>query len=213
MDTAQPLVVNLESKFKPIVPFSLKYSVQNYNGTWQHQKITDQIKSVVVNEMNSVNNGGILETQYKKDKCSSCSVTSSMPSLHLSNTHSNEISLQQGLLFHQKLLTDGGAHWYRSSAILLFHHRWFNKHKPVNQREGPEIRGNSVTSSNGLCLIELRSGPKSEVFQFWEFEHNNYPRIFYLRTGNIPEGATHITVFAEDERGFSTEKKMSIQNL
>lgn len=68
MDTAQPLVVNLESKFKPRVPFSLKYSVQNYNGTWQDQKITDQIKSEVINEMHPVNNGGILETQYKKGK-------------------------------------------------------------------------------------------------------------------------------------------------
>lgn len=68
LDTAQPLVVNMESKFKPIVPFSLKYSVQNYNGTWQHQIITDQIKSEVVNDTHPVNNGGILETQYRKGK-------------------------------------------------------------------------------------------------------------------------------------------------
>lgn len=58
----------MESKFKPIVPFSLKYSVQNYNGTWQHQIITDQIKSEVVNHMHPVNNGGILETQCRKGK-------------------------------------------------------------------------------------------------------------------------------------------------
>lgn len=68
LDTAQQLVVNMESKFKPIVPFSLKYSVQNYNGTWQHQIITDQIKSEVVNDTHPVNNGGILETQYRKGK-------------------------------------------------------------------------------------------------------------------------------------------------
>lgn len=70
-----------------------------------------------------------------------------------------------------------------------------------------------MTSSNGLCLIEMRSEPKGEVFQFWEFEHNNYPRSFYLRTGSIPEGATHITIFAEDEHGLTSEKKLSIQNV
>lgn len=42
--------------------------MQNYNGTWQHQIITDQIKSEVVNDMHPVNNGGILETQCRKGK-------------------------------------------------------------------------------------------------------------------------------------------------
>lgn len=50
------------------MPFSLKYSVRNYNGTWQHQIIIDQIKSEVVNDMHPVNNGGILETQCRKGK-------------------------------------------------------------------------------------------------------------------------------------------------
>lgn len=42
--------------------------MRNYNGTWQHQIITDQIKSEVVNDMHPVNNGGILETQCRKGK-------------------------------------------------------------------------------------------------------------------------------------------------
>lgn len=45
--------------------------MQNYNGTWEHQIITDQIKSEVVNDMHpviAVNNGGVLETQCRKGK-------------------------------------------------------------------------------------------------------------------------------------------------
>lgn len=42
--------------------------MQNYNDTWEHQIITDQIKSEVVNNMHPVNNGGILDSECPKGK-------------------------------------------------------------------------------------------------------------------------------------------------
>ncbi|XP_062590273.1 uncharacterized protein LOC134251862 [Saccostrea cucullata] len=214
-----PLVVNVESNFKPLVPTSLTFSSRNYDGTERHQMISDQIGCEIITDLLLGVDGRVLaKTQCRREKSSSCSSVSSAssPPSPLSTTPLTLPNSPEEPPTQQLSFTDGGAHWYRSSAVLLYFHRWFNKSNPTNQGKQPEISGNMVKSNNGLRLVELRSFPQGEVFHFWEFIQDTPPTVFQLRTTqirNLPLGASFVTVFVEDTYGNIAKGKVSVEDF
>lgn len=64
-----PLVVNLESNFKPSVPTSLTFSARNYDGTERHQTVSEQIGCEVVTDLLLGVDGRVLaKTQSRRGK-------------------------------------------------------------------------------------------------------------------------------------------------
>ena len=73
-----------------------------------------------------------------------------------------------------------------------------------------------MTSSNGLGLVELRCGPRDNVFYFVEFTCDNFPEVFDLRTlqvTNLPQDATCISIFVQDRYGLIATKNMSVEDF
>ena len=50
-DEAHPLIVILEMNFQPLIPHSVIYSVQNYDGTTNQHIITGQMRADVVTDV------------------------------------------------------------------------------------------------------------------------------------------------------------------
>ncbi|XP_074643489.1 uncharacterized protein LOC141900467 [Tubulanus polymorphus] len=112
---------------------------------------------------------------------------------------------------------DGGAYWFRSSAVLLRYHKWFNCYEDCPKIPRPmEINKNMVTSLYGLRIVELRSIPEGVVIRHWEFSgpaSAKYFRIDGEEAKNKSQNALMVSVIAEDERGNVIKKKVQTAEL
>lgn len=62
----------------------------------------------------------------------------------------------------------GGAHWSRSSALILYFHKWFNSVTDEDDQNGIVVNGSEVSSSFGLRVIEFRD-EEGTAFAHLEF--------------------------------------------
>lgn len=212
-----PVVVKMEKGFTPVKsPSTLTVSVKNYDGTQQHKIVAHDDGIETVTDMLLGTDGRLLAKSTTRERTSSCSSVSSTSSLQspFSMTPSNlPNSPEEPLVFPEVTFKDGGAHWYRSSAVLLFFHKWFNKANPNDPKRQPTISGSKVMAVGGLRLVELRSDPEGIVFFHWEFLRETPPTNFFLKLSavrNLPTGAEIVTVLAEDSYGNITRRKVRL---
>ncbi|CAH1801671.1 unnamed protein product [Owenia fusiformis] len=113
---------------------------------------------------------------------------------------------------------DGGAHWYRSSAVVLAYHKWLNPPHPDDPDKVPTFQGDMLHSSSGLRVIELRTVPDGMVFHHWEFLSGIPPITFKLKAVEIAglssqHSLKEFTVLAEDSFGNLLKKKVSLTEI
>ncbi|KAK2166704.1 hypothetical protein NP493_1293g01022 [Ridgeia piscesae] len=113
--------------------------------------------------------------------------------------------------------SDAGAHWHRSSAVILNYHKWFNEDCEKNQGSSPEITGGYITSPCGLRLIELRNHDNGTVVHHWEFLHDDPPTEFKVNLDKVkdvlPADCVECSVMVEDSRGNISKKKVHFDDL
>ncbi|XP_063396342.1 uncharacterized protein LOC134680958 [Mytilus trossulus] len=228
----QPLVVKLETGFKSKKsPSSMTISIKNYDGTEKHQMLRHEDGFEVVTELLLSQEGKLLNKTCRRERNSSCSSTSStsapqspvrMPSRSTSQSPMTTVpamlpnSPEEPIRIPDIMYQDGGAHWYRSSAVLLHYHKWFNQTSQCNQKYLPSVSGSKIKAPCGLRLVELRKDPEGVVFHHWEFIHDPPPMTFTLklsRIDNMPSSAITIVVLIEDSRGNILKRKMKVNDL
>ncbi|XP_067684647.1 uncharacterized protein [Haliotis asinina] len=234
-----PLVVKVETGFKPVKsPSMLTFSVKNYDGSETHRTIAQDPGGETVTELNVATDGKLLSgNATRRDKLSlgfgikccyssserrpsSCSSVGSSASLSPSSSTPSTLPNspeEPDLRLPDVQFADDGAHWYRSSAVVLRFHRWFNKAKTDDPRKNPVLSNKChILSASGLRLVELRTDPGGLVFHHWEFLHETPPLDFTLKRSRIkaiPEGTTTATVMAEDTFGNILKKRVKIDDF
>lgn len=238
--TPPPVIVKLETGFKPIKsPSAMTVSIRNYDGTEKHQMLRQEEGFEVVTEMLLSQEGKLLAKSCRRERTSSCSSTSSTSApqspVHTviqsrSNSQSRSTSQSpmttvpamlpnspdEPIRIPDIMYQDGGAHWYRSSAVLLQYHKWFNEFSPCYQKDLPSVSGSKIRAPCGLRLVEMRKDPEGVVFHHWEFLHNPPPMTFTLkvsRVHNMPPCATTVVVLIEDNRGNILKRKMKVEDF
>ncbi|KAL3857677.1 hypothetical protein ACJMK2_012319 [Sinanodonta woodiana] len=218
-----PLVIKLEAGFRPLKKHStMSIRVQNYDGTETHQTIVKDGLSESISQVTLGQNGKLVSKSTKRERhpsnSSTCSSVSSSQSpvrvipsmLPNSPTHATEFKLPS------IQYTDDGAHWYRSSAVLLKFHRWFNKYSCSDSKKQVYICGSKIKSSHGIRLVELRTDPDGLVFHHWEFLLETPPMEFTLklsRVKDLPPDAKAVTVLAADSQGNILKKKVFLSDF
>ncbi|KAK7499071.1 hypothetical protein BaRGS_00009618, partial [Batillaria attramentaria] len=218
-----PLVVKVENAFKPVKsPSMLTFSVKNYDGSETHRTITQEAQGELVTELTVGVDGSLVGSIAKERRPSSISTNSSASSLSPSSstpsTLPNSPEDTPGKPMTHVHFSDAGAHWARSSAVLLRFHRWFNTPDANDPRKNPTLEGLcNIKSPSGLRIIELRNeADGSSVFHHWEFLSEAPPTHFVLkrsRIKNLPENCTTIIVVAQDSYGNIMKKRLKVSKL
>ncbi|KAH9525798.1 hypothetical protein Btru_002388 [Bulinus truncatus] len=214
-----PLVVSVESGFRQRPPpTTLTFSVKHYDGSETHQTITGGeviscakskqelgVRGVADHEAASVS---LVKTTSALSLSPTSSVPSTLPNSPEDPTSSSDVTITSDVNF-----ADAGAHWYRSSAVVLLFHKWFNKPNPNDQKKPPTLQGAKIKSSSGLRIIELRTDPEGAVFHHWEFLNPAPPVEFVLQKSKIPNwpDACTVTVMAEDSLEFNKKLTKPVQ--
>ncbi|KAK6191510.1 hypothetical protein SNE40_003177 [Patella caerulea] len=220
-----PLVVRVETSFKPVKsPSTLTLSVKNYDGTETQETISQEelnnreafsITTATTSGEEDLNKN-IHRRERRPSSCSSVSSVSSIsPTSSTPSTLPNSPD-EPDLRLPEVHFADDGAHWFRSSAVILRFHRWFNKPDVNNPKKHPVLSGCRIKSLCGLRIIEIRSDPEGLVLQHWEFLHEMTPSEFTLkksRIKTIPEGAKTISILAQDRYGNILKKRFKVVNL
>ncbi|KAK3084068.1 hypothetical protein FSP39_007629 [Pinctada imbricata] len=215
-----PVIVKVESSFQPKVPSTLTLSVKNYDGTERHQTLSQRGEFELVTDLLLGSDGKLLaKTHTKRERQSSCSSvsTSSTPPSPIATIPSTlPNSPEEPLNNPQFHIKDGGAHWYRSSAVLLNFHKWFNVPNPDDPKKQPVFEGPTIKCSSGIRLVEVRSEPQGVVFHHWEFLKENPPIQFTLklsRLRHLPDGTEIVSVLAEDSYGNITKRRVRLEEF
>lgn len=241
-----PSVVQVETSFRKVhVQTSQTMIMKNYDGSEVAKTVTrhrDGVETVV--ELTTYPDSKVLLREFVKNLASGKSRTTismttclppkgsescngikaqhkgkdppSPPPGSFSICNGNGTDTQPATQFQEARYKDGGAHWYRSSAVLLHYHKWFNI--PTSKiTEQPTMDGNLIRCPSGLRLIELRTVPDGAVFHHWEFLHNPPPVQFILDPEEIREFAPgiggEIGLLAEDDAGNILKKKITLSDL
>ncbi|KAI8739982.1 zinc metalloproteinase [Biomphalaria glabrata] len=207
-----PLVVSVESGFRQLPPpTTLTFSVKHYDGSETRQTITggEIIKSAKI-----VKDVSCRAASSSSTSSASLSPTSSAPSM-LPNSPEDPTSSSDVTLTSEVTVVDTGAHWYRSSAVVLLFHKWFNKANPNDQKKPPTLQGTKIKSLSGLRVIELRTDPEGAVFHHWEFLSPSPPVEFVLQKNNIPNlpDTGTVAILAEDNYGNILKKKIKVSDI
>ncbi|KAK3753599.1 hypothetical protein RRG08_010018 [Elysia crispata] len=226
-----PLVVSVESGFKPTASLAtLTFSVKNYDGSETRQTI---MEGQTVSELTVTKDGTVVNRSTKDRRPSNVSLTSGASSASLSPSSSGPSTLPnspeepptgsdlstavaKATEATSRKYRDSGAHWYRSSAVVLRFHKWFNKLDPNDTRKPPSLHGPKIKSSCGLRLVELRTDPEGCVFHHWEFLNQTPPTEFTLRRSKVtgmPVEAPTVTVMAVDSYGNIMKKRFKVADF
>ncbi|GFS26653.1 metalloprotease [Elysia marginata] len=226
-----PLVVSVESGFKPTTSLAtLTFSVKNYDGSETRQTI---MEGHTVSELTVTKDGTVLNRSSKERRPSNISLNSGVSSASLSPSSSGPSTLPNspeepptGSELSAAVATateasgrkyrDSGAHWYRSSAVVLRFHKWFNKPDPNDPRKPPSLHGPKIKSVCGLRLVELRTDPEGCVFHHWEFLNQTPPTEFTLKRSKVtgmPDEAPTVTVMAQDSYGNIMKKRFKVADF
>ncbi|GFO01130.1 Zinc metalloproteinase [Plakobranchus ocellatus] len=228
-----PLVVSVESGFKPTASLAtLTFSVKNYDGSETRQTI---MEGQMVSELTVTRDGTVLNRLTKERRPSNISLTSGASSASISPSSSGPSTLpnspeeppagpESSNTTTVTMVTEtssrkyrhSGAHWYRSSAIVLRFHKWFNKPDPNDTRKSPSLHGPKIKSLCGLRLVELRTDPEGCVFHHWEFLNPAPPTEFILRKSKVtdmPTEAPTVTVMAVDSYGNILKKRFKVADF
>ncbi|CAG5127577.1 unnamed protein product, partial [Candidula unifasciata] len=198
-----PLVVGVESGFKPAtLPTTLNVSVKNYDGSETRHTVLEG-----------------MEVCRIRNRCSTSAATSTtsmspIPS-KLPSSPDESSSTSAGTV-RPEVICLTGAHWHRSSAVVLRFHKWFNKPNPNDARKNPALHGACIRTQSGLRVVELRTEPEGSVFHHREFLGSNPPSEFKLcrsEVSNLPAGTTTVTVMAEDSFGNIMKKKFPVKDF
>ncbi|XP_042911348.1 uncharacterized protein, partial [Parasteatoda tepidariorum] len=76
----------------------------------------------------------------------------------------------------------GGAYWSRSSALILYFHKWFNDVEEEVKRDSISLQGTEIVSSNSIKIIEFRD---QEGTSFHHLEFLEETDIFKLNLASI----------------------------
>ncbi|XP_059144245.1 uncharacterized protein LOC131931460, partial [Physella acuta] len=217
-----PLVVSIESGFRQIAaPTTMTFSVKNYDGSETRQTIVEgeTIRSTVVREGSSTKMTGDRRPSSVSltsvGSSSSLSPTSPGPST-LPNSPEDPPSTSDLTITSEVNFVDAGAHWYRSSAVVLRFHKWFNKCDPSDCRKNPTLQGARIKSPVGIRIVELRTDPEGSVFHHWEFLNQAPPTEFVLhrsKVSNLPADVPTITILAEDSFGNILKKRFKVEDF
>ncbi|XP_070204433.1 uncharacterized protein [Littorina saxatilis] len=218
-----PLVVKVENAFKPVKSPSLTFSVKNYDGSETHRTISQDTQGELVTELTVSSDGSLVGSIAKERRPSSISTQSHSSASSLSPSDSTPSTLPnspEDLTPAQILpnvhFCDAGAHWSRSSAVLLRFHRWFNSPDPNDPRKNPQLEGLNIKSDSGLRIVELRNDADGMVFHHWEFLSETPPTHFMLkrsRIKHVPENCSAVVALAEDSYGNIMKKRINLDKI
>ncbi|CAL1537705.1 unnamed protein product [Lymnaea stagnalis] len=213
-----PLVVSVEPGFKQwSAPTTMTFSVKNYDGSETRQTILEG-ETVVAKDLtskSSIDRRPSSVSLASIGSSSSLSPTSPGPST-LPNSPEDPPSSSDLTITSEVSFVDSGAHWYRSSAVVLRFHKWFNRQDPNDPRKIPTLQGALIKSPSGLRIIELRTDPEGSIFHHWEFLNPAPPTEFVLRRSKVtnmsPEIST-VTIMAEDSYGNIMKKRFKVEDF
>ncbi|KAI0210199.1 hypothetical protein LSAT2_005057 [Lamellibrachia satsuma] len=235
--SSQPHIIQIEVGFAQLPShLSERYTIHNYDGSEMQTVVTHQCDGTETRSqlMLSVN-GERQRRETKVDQLElgktgttlsmTCHVTqpasickelttapSALPYSLLNNTEA-----AQEFVLHGQAASDGGAHWYRSSAALLNYHKWFNEASDEDPVSTPQIAGDCISSQSGLRLVELRNHDNGTVVHHWEFLHDDPPTEFMVSLDKVkdvlPNDSVEYSVLVEDSCGNITKKKYHLDDL
>ncbi|XP_013379649.1 putative zinc metalloproteinase C607.06c [Lingula anatina] len=220
-----PSVVHIEAQFRPLHVTQV-VKIQNYDGTVNSQVVADQSAALhntqkdlraTIKQLQLSRENSIASKSSGTGSNSSSTVTTPTAAhpaqLPSSNTGSgNSVPHEQPLI----KFADDGAHWFRSSAVLLRYHRWLNHTSPNDLVAAPVFMDGTLKAEPGFRLIELRSVPDGVVFHHWEFLSETPPKEFKLHKDELEmlhKEGEEVTVVAEDSCGNILKKKFAISEL
>lgn len=111
---------------------------------------------------------------------------------------------------------DGGAHWYRSSAVLLKYHKWLRDPNPEKNNSKLLYDRGTILADCGLRLAELRTIPEGVVFHHWEFLQDKPPLEFKLdrtEVASLSKDAKEVTLVAIDGGGNVLKTKVIVEDI
>lgn len=218
-----PIVVQVENAFKPVKSPSLTFSIKNYDGSETHRTISQNSQGEIVTEMTVSSDGSLIGSIAKERRPSSISTHSHSSVSSLSPTDSTPSTLPNSpedvtpaQVMPNVHFCDAGAHWSRSSAVLLRFHRWFNSPDPHDPRKNPTLEGLNIKTDSGLRIVELRNDADGMVFHHWEFLTETPPTHFMLkrsRLKHVPDNCSVVVVLAEDCYGNIMKKRISLDKI
>ncbi|BFZ04776.1 hypothetical protein BsWGS_07815 [Bradybaena similaris] len=211
--TPPPLLVSVESGFRQTTaPTTLTLSVKNYDGSEsQHTIVEGERDHAVPGNTNTNSIARLSEGGSSSSHSPTFVAPSTLPNSPEEMSSTSEVTLKPEVAF-----VDAGAHWHRSSAVVLRFHKWFHKVSTEETRKMVSLQGTRVQSHLGLRVVELRTDPEGLVFQHWEFLGHTPPTEFTLQRSKIsslPDDSTTVTVMAEDNSGNILKKRIHVEDF
>lgn len=109
----------------------------------------------------------------------------------------------------------GGAFWTRSTALILYYHKWFND---IDEKTSSaiEIDGTNISSPEGICIVDFRDN-EGTSFHHLEFSPEEIKCKIDLKLFNLYEHVTsemkELGLLVEDSVGNIVESKINVADL
>ncbi|CAL1292396.1 unnamed protein product [Larinioides sclopetarius] len=110
----------------------------------------------------------------------------------------------------------GGAYWTRSSALILYFHKWFNNDADSQSKGAIAIKGATLSSPNGIRVIEFRDSEGTSVDHF-EYLAGDGPELIDFTQSDVLQNLSNdikeVSFIAEDNIGNIVKSKLDLEKL